>query len=419
MTWVWFAVMGPQTGAYNLEGLPLNLIIAVVALFGWLVSRERKAIPGRMTAIICYLLFLWMTFNQFFFGADLSYSYPFWDRVWKIFLMGTVAAALTTNKVRFHALMWIIAFSLGYWGVKGGVFTIASGGGSHALGPPGSQIADNNEFALAIVTVLPILNYLRLYSGSRYIRYGLLSAIVLCVINVLGSYSRGGVVALAVLAIAFWLRTKKKLIYPIAAVIVIVPALHFMPDAFWERMSTIDSYQTDGSFQGRVDAWVVAWKYAVQHFPFGAGFYALQVARIYLQYSPNTIPHAAHSIYFQVLGENGFVGLALYLLLIFSAFNDYWFVIRRTKRIAELGWINDLARMLQLSLIAFCVGGSALSLAYYDMFLLLIWMAVALRAQTERALRQLTTAAATAEPQQVGIGIPAQAAFLGTPGRSP
>ena len=402
MTWVWFSVMSPQDAVYTFQFLPLNLIIAVVALFSWFASREPKAPPGGMTAITFYALFLWMTFNQFFFGVDISYSYTFWDRVWKIFLMGVVAGILTTSKVRFHALMWIIALSLGYWGVKGGLFTIASGGGAHALGPGSSQIADNNQFALAIVTVIPILNYLRLHSGNRLIRFGLLGATILCVVTVLGSYSRGGAVALAVLGAAFWLRTKQKLVYPIAATIVIVPILHFMPESFWTRIDTINSYQTDGSFQGRVDAWIVAWKFAVEHFPFGAGFYALQLPRVYLQYSPDTTPHAAHSIYFQVLGENGFVGLALYLLLIAAAIIDYRTVILRTKSVPHLLWANDLARMLQLSLFAFCVGGAALSVAYYDIFVLLIWMSIALKAYTRQEQRKLV-APPSAEPSRSAV----------------
>jgi putative inorganic carbon (hco3(-)) transporter len=403
LTWVWFALMNPQDAVYTFQWLPLNLIIAIVALTSWLVSRERKTIPGGVTAIICYALVFWMTFNQFLFGADVSYSITFWDRMWKTFLMGMVVAILTTSKVRFHALMWIVALSLGYWGVKGGLFTIATGGGSRVLGPGNTDLSDNNQFALVIVTLIPILNYLRLHSANRHIRLGLLGATILCIITVIGSYSRGGVIALAFLGAAFWIRAKQKLIYPIAAAVIIIPILHFMPDSFWERMNTINSYQTDTSFEARVDAWMVAWKYAVAHFPFGAGFYALQEAKIYLQYSPTGIPHAAHSIYFQVLGENGFVGLALYLLMIVAALIDCRTVLKRTRNAPELRWANDLARMLQLSLAAFCVGGAALSLAYYDMFVLLIWLSVALKAYTKQEQRKLVPIPAAEPARFVGL----------------
>src|SRR5258706_10100751 len=76
--------------------------------------------------------------------------------------------------------------------------------------------------------------------------------------------------------------------------------------------------------------------------------------------------HAAHSIYFQILGEHGFVGLALFLLLWILLWRDASWIIRRTQGQDELRWASDLARMIQVSLIGYLVGGAFLSLAYYD-----------------------------------------------------
>ena len=93
-----------------------------------------------------------------------------------------------------------------------------------------------------------------------------------------------------------------------------------MPEKFWNRMNTIQNTQPDASMHGRIVAWQVAYKYANDHFPFGAGFYAPQLASIFNSYFPMEETHAAHSIYFQVLGEQGYIGLTIYLMIIAGAF---------------------------------------------------------------------------------------------------
>ena len=105
---------------------------------------------------------------------------------------------------------------------------------------------------------------------------------------------------------------------------------------------------------------------------------APQLSGIFNFYFPTEKTHAAHSIYFQVLGEHGFIGLFLYLIILAAGFWTCWGVIRRTRTISESRWAGDLAGMLMLSLFLFCVGGAALSVAYYDLFLIVLALIVAL-----------------------------------------
>ncbi|HUZ72214.1 MAG TPA: putative O-glycosylation ligase, exosortase A system-associated [Stellaceae bacterium] len=400
LLWAWFTVMDPHEGAYGIaQRLPWNLAIAIVALMAWLLSRRERKLPGVSVTIVLVVIFLsWMTFNSFF-AVKPDWSWPFWDRTWKIYLMAVLATILATNRVRFHALIWTVVISLSYWGVRGGVFTLLTGGGYHVYGPAGTELADNNNLALIIVMILPLLNYLRQHTASRIMRMGIVAALVLNVLTVLGSYSRGGFIALGVLVVAFWLRTKNKLVYPVVAVVAIIPLLKFMPESFWHRMDTIQTYQTDASFDGRVQAWQVAYHFAVDHFPFGAGFYAPQLPQIFNHYFPGLTPHAAHSIFFQVLGEHGFIGLAIFLAMIASAFLNLRAVMRLTAKVPEMKWANDLARMIQLSLLAFCVGGAALSLAYYDLFTLWICLSAGLLEHTRKQVKPSPGhAMATARP---------------------
>ena len=127
-------------------------------------------------------------------------------------------------------------------------------------------------------------------------------------------------------------------------------------------------------------AWKVAWGYATEHFPFGDGMAGAQLPSVFNHYFPTEETHAAHSIYFQVLGDNGFVGLALYLGILVTSF-FYCSQIRRTTRgVDELHWAYELTGMIQLSLFVFCLGGAALSMAYYDVLFINVGLLSALRA---------------------------------------
>ena len=120
LLWSWFALQQPHQEAYGfVQTAPLNLIIAVVTLAAWLLSRERKIPPTGFIFWMLVIFFVWMTFNSFF-AFDPAQSWPYWDRTWKTLLLGVVIAATTTSRTRIYALVWIIVISLFYYGVKGG-----------------------------------------------------------------------------------------------------------------------------------------------------------------------------------------------------------------------------------------------------------------------------------------------------------
>ncbi|MCW5623688.1 MAG: putative O-glycosylation ligase, exosortase A system-associated [Burkholderiales bacterium] len=153
--------------------------------------------------------------------------------------------------------------------------------------------------------------------------------------------------------------------------------LLFMPDEWWERMGTIKTYEQDESAMGRINAWWMTWNLAKDRF-FGGGF-EIYDTHVFGLYAP--IPedvHAAHSIYFQVLGEHGFGGLFFYLCVWFST----WFTIRWVRKNAKARqqqWAVDLASMSEVSLIGYAVGGAFLSLSYFDLPYYLVVMMVVLR----------------------------------------
>ncbi len=394
LTWAWFSLLSPHQQVYGFaQGQPFGLAIAIATLGGWLMSRERKrwtpdAVPWLMLAF-----FAWITFNSFF-APFPDWSWPLWNRTLRIFVYVFLVFILITNKARIHALIWVSVVAIGYFGVKGGAFTLLKGGSYIVYGPPDTILADNNQLALAVVMTIPLVNYLRLHTKARWLRLGLALTFALQVLMVFGSYSRGAVIALGVMLAMFWWRSDRKVLYGIIALAVVAGALSVMPDSFYERMATIQNASQDSSFHGRVVAWRVATLYALEHFPFGAGFSAAQLPPIFNHYFPDEEAHAAHSIYFEVLGDHGFPALALYVLILVLGLRNTMIVARQTRGRAGLRWAYDLARMLQVSLISFYVGGAALSVAYFDDFLALLAVA--------STLRQLTRHTVTAAPASLG-----------------
>jgi probable O-glycosylation ligase (exosortase A-associated) len=148
-----------------------------------------------------------------------------------------------------------------------------------------------------------------------------------------------------------------------------------MPEHWFARMSSITEYQADGSAMGRINAWTMALNLAI-HRPLGGGFNTF-TADMFALYAPNPdLFLDAHSIYFQVLGEHGFLGLALFLTLAVFTWRSASGVIKRCGNDPNTRWAADLAAMAQVSLIAYGSAGAFLGLAYFDLYYTMIAVVV-------------------------------------------
>ena len=142
----------------------------------------------------------------------------------------------------------------------------------------------------------------------------------------------------------------------------------FMPDEWAQRMNTMGGdYQDDHSAKNRVSAWWVSWGIAKDYFT-GVGFLTAR-PDLFLQYSPypETGVWVAHSIYFQIMGNHGFVGLGLFLMIFISGWRSASRVRRAARGRPELLWCSQLVGMCQVSLVGYAVGGAFLSLAYFEL----------------------------------------------------
>lgn len=400
--WTCVALMAPHQLVWGGLGTArINMVLAITTVIGWALSREPKRLPFNLAGGLWLCFMAYMTFTTLVaLAPDLAWEG--WDRAIKIMALGLLVASMATNQVRIHALIWVIVLSLGYVGVRGGIFTLITGGRFHVVAEGAISFADNNILALALCAGVPLMNYLRMQSEWRSVRWGMAGAMGLVVVAILGTYSRGGLVGLTVTSGYFWWKSKQKIAIAVVGLAVLIPAVQFMPDNWVSRMSTIETADEDQSFEGRLQAWRFAMNVAESR-PFtGAGFAATESSAVFNRYftGPSgelAVPRAAHSIYFQVLGDHGFIGLALYLALLATTWR-YTVKIRREARVEpRLAWAGDLASMLQVSLLSFMVTGAALSTAYHDMIFLLIGISIALRQLVRHAEPQKRTRAVSAQ----------------------
>lgn len=365
MGWTWLSIMNPHAYSWRLSSMPVAATIAIAVLLGVLFTRDRRQFFVTRETAVLMIFMLWMCITlpfSFYFDQ----SFPLWNRVMKIDLMVLVAMVVLYSKKHITMLAWILAGSLGFYGVKGGLFTVATGGSYKVWGPDGSFIEGNNEVALALVMIIPLMRFLQLTTDSVWIKRGLVVSMLLCAAAALGSYSRGAFLAIGAMVGVMWWRSDKKAAGALIMVVAGVALLSFMPEQWWARMGTINTYKDDTSAGGRINAWWMAWNLAKANF-FGGGF-MVSKGELFALYAPDPLAvHAAHSIYFMVLGEHGFIGLFLFLLLWFFVWRSAGRLRVQGKKLPQTQWLSHLGAMCQVSLAGYAVGGAFLSLSYYDL----------------------------------------------------
>ena len=374
----WLGYMNAHRLCYGfMLSMPVVQIVAIVTLAGMLASKEVKRMIWSREIVILVIFIVWMsiTTTQAFYFELASEQYI---KVIKIQILTFMTLLMLNSQQRVHLFIWAIVLSLGFYGIKGGIFTILNGGAYRVQGPVGTFIEGNNELALALVMTIPLMRYLHLQERNQLIKNALAGGMLLSAIAAVGSQSRGALVGLVLMGAIFWTKSRNKLSTALLIAISIALIAGIMPDAWYARMNTIETYDRDDSALGRINAWWTAWNVAKDRAT-GGGFMMFQ-SSVFQQYAPEPgRVHDAHSIYFQVLGNHGFVGLFIFLLLLVMTWLSCGAIIRQAKKNPDLKWAQDLGAMVQVSLAGYLSAGAFLGLGYFDYIYHLIAVAVVVR----------------------------------------
>lgn len=371
LLWSWIGYMNPHRlgwgFAYN---FPFAYLIALVTFVSMIISRKKLDIFWSREMSWLLILNIWFLVTTIF-SLQPDSSWEQLTKVSKIQLFIFLTLWIMGSREKIEALIWVIVASIGYYGLKGGVFTLTSGGTHHVLGPDGSFISGNTEIGLALVMILPLVWYLFLHTSQKWVRLGLILAMLLIPIAILGTQSRGALLAIGAIFFFLWLKSRKKLV-PFIIILLAIPFVFmFMPQSWHDRMATIGAEEQDASARGRIQAWTFAFELASNRLV-GGGFEPFHKNN-YERYTPGMVEqgtgkyHDVHSIYFEMLGEHGFIGLAIFLILGLSTWINCNQVIKSSKQIEEYKWASDLTSMIQVSLIGYATGGAFLGLSYFDL----------------------------------------------------
>jgi probable O-glycosylation ligase (exosortase A-associated) len=367
MVWTWLGLMNPHRLAWGFSlNFPFASIVFLTTVFAFLISREPKKIPLSREIVVLFIFVLWMFITTIASWVP-QLAWEQWDKVWRIQLGVVLTLMLVTNRERIHLMVWTICASLGFYGFKGGIWTIGTGGSNRVYGPEGTFIGGNNEIGLALIMIVPLLWYLILNTPTRWVRLGHYAVLACSVVAIVGTQSRGDLLGLLAMGMMFILKARRKFV-PLLSVLAFFLVLPYIAPAEWfERMDTIKSYETDRSAMGRIGAWKKSAEIASQSVT-GGGYEVLRVVN----------GTDAHSIYFEVLGEHGFMGLVLFLSLGILT----WMKGRQVKKLCqkrpELFWARDLATMIQTSLAGYATAGAFLGLAYFDLVYVIMVLMVML-----------------------------------------
>jgi len=385
MLWAWVSLMYPQTLTYGFVPFSYAALIAVVTLGSFALSRERRLPPSTATswAMVAMILFCGIAYAG---SYDRALSFARWDTIWKGLLLALVTLAMLRTRLRIHGFVWIMALSIGFFGLKGGLFSFATGGAYRVSGAEGTIIGDNNHLAVALVMAIPLIVYLAIHSALRAVRVGCWIFAFFVLVGALFTYSRGGALALVAMMGLLWLRSPHRLATLAVLGVFGAVALAFAPDALWARFGSIDDFRQDSSAMGRLAIWRVSLILASQHPLTGIGFQATALPQVVHRVDPTVIPRAVHNSYLEVLVEAGIFAFLCHVAIIVATARYLAAVRARTRDLPEWRWARDLAGLLQVSMVGYLVGSFFISFAFYDGWWFLAVVAAALHLRVRHAL---------------------------------
>jgi probable O-glycosylation ligase (exosortase A-associated) len=391
LMWTWITFFNPHRFTWGfMYNFPVAAVIAVPTLLGcFFTSNINRRILKRETFMLAGL-WMWFSITYLYalhiplFQGHLEDSKLELVRVSKVLLITFTMILLVTSHKKLKSLVMVTAMSFGLLAIKGAIFGLRTGGEVRVWGPPDSFIADNNSFALAVNMSLPMLLFLARDEKKRAYRWLLYLAFGCGVLSVILTYSRGGLLGLAAVLFAITFKSKYKVISIVLVTICTVAVITFVPSQWMNRMGDFLQGNVDGSGRQRLVSWETSWNFAKDYPVTGGSFNALPNVELFQRYQPEPLPggfqsSGPHSIYFQTLEEQGFVGLALYLALVGSCWASLFNLRRQASRSPASKWIVPYTHMIEVALFGFLVSGAFLGLANFDLFYQLVAMVIVLK----------------------------------------
>jgi probable O-glycosylation ligase (exosortase A-associated) len=359
--YVWVDTFTPQNVAYSIVNeFPVSEVMAIGAILTYLLL-DRKSPPGlNLVTALVVAMAVWVTFTTLNDPVRPVDAFGKWDWAIKTIVFSAFMPAMFRSRVQIEAFLQIYIFSLAGQFLPFAGKTILTGGkygASFGLVEGNGGLAEGSHLATVCLMIIPVLLHLRRFTlilpRWRIIKLGYLGLAFACLAACVGTFERTAIVGLVVVVLGLLLRSRRRILYGaiLAGVVVVGSSYVATSKNEWvERMKTIATYSQDNSAFGRILVWQWTLDFVKTH-PYGGGFNAYLIDEIKL---PGTKEHpepivdkgrAFHSVYFEMLGEHGWVGLGLFLSLFAVSFLTLRRAATRAKRLPGMEWCHDLARI--------------------------------------------------------------------------
>ena len=396
--YVWVDTFQPQEVAYViLNQIPVAMIMGLVALGGYFLLDRRSPPPLTLQTVLQAAMAIWITLTLIWAQVP-DAAWEKWDWAFKTIAFSTFLPYVIRSRVQIEAFAQTYVFSLAANFVPFGLKTLISGGGygmNLGLQAGNTGLAEGGLLSTSCLMAVPVAIYLASHSQLipklKVLPLAYWGIAGLAVVTAIGTYERSALIGLGVLGIYMWVRTKHKIGFGLVLFVGACVLIYTASGAFDTRVSSIGNYQSDNSALVRILVWKWTLGFVSTH-PFGGGFQTYIIDHVEVLGAGadghTEFGRAFHSIYFEVLGEHGYPGIVMFLLLAGSTF----FVLRRVAKQArpypELQWVAGLSDALQSGLAVFLTAGAFVGIAFQPMFWYFVAMGICLNTYMWRVLHQ-------------------------------
>lgn len=407
LAYIYIDLVSPQRLTYwLLNSVPISLIAVALAVFAWIFVDDKtdSRFAPRQALMLMLLIYCGFTTTQADFPVEAADK---WSWVWKALAFAIFLPLTLRTRLRIESLALFMTLSAASIIIVGGIKTLASGGGYGVLNlmaTTNSGLYESSTLACVAIALIPVILFLinhgTIFPPEWRVKLFGLGLCFACLLIPVGTEARTGLICIAALGVLMLRHIKRRILYMSLIVAVGLAAMPFLPSKFSSRMDTIKDYKADSSASTRLAVWQWTWDFAKDH-PFGGGFEAYRQNSV--RYETVKTEHsgsqaeekstlivdkarAYHSAYFEMLGEQGYPGLLLWLMIHGIGLVRMEIVSRRYRKRApdQDQWIGLLAGALQHAQIIYLVGALFVGIAFQPFIFMLLGMQIGLDSYATR-----------------------------------
>ncbi|WP_379548429.1 DUF5935 domain-containing protein [Qipengyuania sp. DSG2-2] len=407
LAYLYIDILAPHKIGWGLmQMFPLSLIAFCAAFGGWLLTDTKKDVrfTFRQGLLLFFMLWCFYTLQSSPFPED---AYAKWDWVWKAMFFAIFLPFTLMTRLRLEAAAMTMVLAVGAIIISAGMKTATGGGGYASLYffvNDNSGLYESSTLATVSIGIIPLILWFTkhgtIFAPDWRVKLFCYALVFACLLIPVGTEARTGLVCIAVLLVLALRDVKRRALFMIAGASLGMMAIPFLPQSYFERMSTIASHDGDQSASTRVAVWEWTWEY-VQNNPRGGGFDIYRANKFTYQLPQRTGEgntrsieykkvvdegRAFHSSYFEVLGEQGYLGFGVWAWLQLLGLWHMERIRRKWRKRTGDGerWQAPFATALQYAHVIYLVGALFQGIAYQPFIMMLIGLQIALHVYCKR-----------------------------------